>query len=159
MLVSTFSDAAWAGRPDDRRSIGGSIVFLGYSLISWCARKQTTVWRSSTEAKYKSLANATAEVMWVQKLLDEFGISHPRAACLWCDNIGAKYLLANPVFHSRIKHNIEIDYRFVREQVVAKLLDIRFISMTDQIMDGFTKALPEKQTVKFRNNVNLTDAL
>jgi hypothetical protein len=39
LLVSTFSDAAWVGRPDDRRSTGGSIVFLGYSLISWCARK------------------------------------------------------------------------------------------------------------------------
>jgi hypothetical protein len=97
--------------------------------------------------------------MWVQKLLDEFGISHPWAACLWCDNIGAKYLLANPVFHSHTKHNIEIDYHFVREQVVAKLLDIRFISTTDQIANGFTKALPEKQTMKFRNNVNLTDAL
>jgi len=77
------------------------------------------------------LANATAEVMWVQKLLDELGISHPWVACLWCDNIGVKYLLANPVFHARTKHNIEIDYHFVREQVIAKLLDISFISTTD----------------------------
>ena len=89
------------------------------------------------------MANATAEVMWIQKLLDELGISHPQAACVWCDNIGAKYLSANPVFHARTKH-IEIDFHFVREQVAAKRLDIRFISTTDQIADGFTKALPEK---------------
>jgi len=56
--------------------------------------------------------------MWIQKLLDELGIPHPRAACVWCDNIGAKYLLANPVFHALTKH-IEIDYHFVREQVAA----------------------------------------
>ena len=98
------------------------------------------------------------EVMWVQKLLDELGIPHPRAACLWCDNIGAKYLSANPVFHAHTKH-IEIDYHFVREQVAAKLLDIRFISTADQVADGFTKALPEKLTVKFRNNLTLTGAL
>ena len=100
----------------------------------------------------------TAEVMWVHKLLDELGITHPKAARLWCDNIGATYLSANPVFHARTKH-IEIDYHFVREQVAAKCLEIRFISTTDQIADGFTKPLPEKQTVMFRNNLNLTDKL
>ena len=143
MLVSAFSDADWAGCPDDRRSTGGFAVFLGCNLVSWSARKQPTVSRSSTEAEYKSLANATVEVMWVQKLLDELGIPHPLAACLWCDNLGAKYLSANPVFHARTKH-IEIDFHFVREQVAAKRLDIRFISTTDQIADGFTKPLLEK---------------
>ena len=87
MLVSAFLDADWVGCPDDRRSIGGFAIFLGCNLVSWCARKQPTVSRSSTEAEYKSLANATAEVMWVHKLLDELGIPHPLAACLWCDNI------------------------------------------------------------------------
>ena len=114
--------------------------------------------RSSTEAEYKSLANATAEVMWVQKLLDELGIPHPLTACLWCDNLGAKYLSANPVFHARTKH-IEIDFHFVREQVAAKRLDIRFVSTMDQIVDGFTKPLPEKQMVMFRDNLNLADKL
>jgi hypothetical protein len=110
--------------------------------------------RSSTEAKYKSLANATAEMIWVQKLLTELKIPHPCMARLWCDNHGAKYLSANPVFHARTKQN-EIDFHFVRERVAKKLLEIRFISTNDQVADGFTKPLSRVKLREFRNNLNL----
>jgi len=158
MLVSAFSDADWAGCVDDRKSIGGFVVFLGSNLVSWSARKQATVSRSSTESEYKALANATAEVMWIQTLLKELNIPSPRAAKLWCDNIGAKYLSANPVFHARTKH-IEVDYHFVRERVLEKLLEIDYIPSGDQVADGFTKALSVRLLENFKANLNLSSVM
>jgi EAL domain-containing protein (putative c-di-GMP-specific phosphodiesterase class I) len=93
-------------------------------------------------------------MMWVQKLLKELRIQHPSAARLWCDNLGAKYLSANPIFHAQTKH-IEIDFHFVRERVANKLLDIRFINSVDQLADGFTKAVPAVKMKQFTSNLGL----
>ena len=93
-------------------------------------------------------------MMWIQRLLIELGIPHSPVARLWCDNIGAKYLSANPVFHARTKH-IEIDFHFVRERVAQKLLDIRFINTDDQLVDGFTKPITTSKLKEFRFNLNL----
>jgi hypothetical protein len=48
--------------------------------------------RSSTEVEYKSLANATAELMWLQTLLKELKIPHSPAGRLWCDNLGNLFI-------------------------------------------------------------------
>ncbi|GJT71682.1 retrovirus-related pol polyprotein from transposon TNT 1-94, partial [Tanacetum coccineum] len=47
------------------------VLWKGSNLISWTARKQRTVSRSSTEAEYKALVDTVAELTWLQALLQE----------------------------------------------------------------------------------------
>ena len=156
--LELFSDADWASCSIDRRSTSGYLIYLGQNLISWRCQKQRTVARSSTEAEYKAVADATAEFIWIKSLLLELCIPLQRSPILWCDNVGATYLAANPVFHARTKH-IEIDYHFVREQVKMKNLRIGYLATKDQTTDILTKALPKSRFLFLKSKLRLLPTL
>ncbi|KAI0509952.1 hypothetical protein KFK09_010552 [Dendrobium nobile] len=140
LLLKSFSDADWAGDPITRRSTSGYCSFLGDTLISWTVKKQRTVSRSSTESEYRALAALTVDIIWLRKLLTEFGIKQDYATDLYCDNMSAIALANNPIFHSRTKH-IEIDQKFLRDQIQQNNIRLHPISTLDQIADIFTKSL------------------
>jgi hypothetical protein len=60
--LSAFTDADWAGDPNDRRSTSGYLVYLGSNRITWSAKKQPTMSRSSIKSEYRALAIASAEL-------------------------------------------------------------------------------------------------
>ncbi|KAJ9543749.1 hypothetical protein OSB04_023456 [Centaurea solstitialis] len=66
--------------------------FSSTNIVSWKSTRQKSVSRLSTEAEYKALANASAELLWLKNLLHELGLSSPTTPTLFCNNVGATYL-------------------------------------------------------------------
>ena len=154
LCLHAFADADWAGNLDDRTSTSGYIIFLGAHPISWSSKKQKTVAWSTTEAEYRAIAATTAELNWITNLLQELNIDS--TPTIYCDNIGATYLCANPVFHSRMKH-IAIDFHFVRDQVIRRQLRVSHVHTADQLADSFTKPLARKLFALHQSKIGLLD--
>uniref|UniRef100_A0A2N9I3U8 Integrase catalytic domain-containing protein n=1 Tax=Fagus sylvatica TaxID=28930 RepID=A0A2N9I3U8_FAGSY len=139
--LRAYADANWAGDPTDRRSTTGYCFLLGSSLISWRSKKQSVVARSSTEAEYRALADATSELLWLRWLLADMGAPQTTSTPIHCDNRSAIHIAHNDVFHERTKH-IEIDCHFIRHHLQQSALHLLSVSSEDQLADVFTKSHP-----------------
>ena len=50
--INGFTDADWAGNPNDRKSTAGYFTFVGGNLVTWRSKKQKVVALSSAEAEF-----------------------------------------------------------------------------------------------------------
>ncbi|KAL5566072.1 hypothetical protein UlMin_029236 [Ulmus minor] len=154
--LSGYSDADWACSPDDKKSTAGYLVYFGDTLVSWCSKKQRVVSRSSTESEYRALAHISCEIAWLESLLGELTFSLTQTPVTWCDNLSASTLAANPVYHSRTKH-VEIDIHFVRDKVLEKKLDVRYVPSHDQTADCLTKPLSHSHFKFLRDKLGVVE--
>ena len=158
LTFHAYSDADWAGDKDDYISTTGYLLYLGSTPISWSSRKQRSVARSSTEAEYKALADTASKLLWVLSLFTELDHVPTANPVIYCDNLGATTLSANPVFHSRMKH-IALAYHFVRENVQRGKFRVSFVSTDDQLADILTKPLLRPRFESLLSKLHLSSRL
>ncbi|KAM1122249.1 hypothetical protein ACFX19_003883 [Malus domestica] len=136
-LEHGFFDSDWAGSVDERRSTTGACIFLCPNILTWMAKKQSIVFRSSTKAEYRALATTAAEILWFCYFFRELGVPLRIPPCIFVDNISALHIAANSIFHARTRH-IEIDYHFVCELLTQGVIHTRYVPSVHQLADVFT---------------------
>ncbi|GJV35056.1 ribonuclease H-like domain-containing protein [Tanacetum coccineum] len=135
-------------------STSGYYVFLGDNLLTWSVKRQHTLSRSSAKAEYRGVANIVAETAWLSNLLRELHSPLSTTTLVYCDNVSAVYISANPVQHQRTKH-IEIDIHFVRDMVTAGQVRVLYVPSRFQYTDIFIKGLPSALFEEFRSSLSV----
>ena len=143
LRIQAYTDADWAGNPNDRRSTSGYFTLVGGNLVTWKSKKQKVVAMSCAEAEFQGIARGVAEVLWLGKLLGELGFPQKEACDLMRDNKAAINISENSVQHDRTKH-VEVDRHFIKEKLEAGILSLPFVRSEEQLADILTKAIPTK---------------
>ncbi|XP_019096533.1 PREDICTED: uncharacterized protein LOC109130896 [Camelina sativa] len=152
--LTAFSDSDYAGCKDTRRSTGGFCTFLGTNIIYWSAKRHPTASKSSTEAEYQTMSEVASEMKWISSLLRNLGIAQPDTLELFCDNLSAIYLSANPTLHNPSKH-FDTDFHYVRERVSLGTLVVKHIPTHSRITYVFTKSLPQQPFCALRSKLGV----
>ena len=137
-----YSDSDWGRDPADRKSVSGFVFMLAGGPISWKVRRQAVVAKSTAEAEYIAVSQATCEALWLRNLFQELGRPFPGPVDIYTDNTAAEQMAHNPVRHNRTKH-IDIQAHHIRDEVRKRRVEIRHISGNTNPADIFTKPLPK----------------
>lgn len=129
-------------------------MYVGGTLVPLISKKQATLARSSTDAKYKAIVTTAQELEVVQSLLIELEVEVPvQLIFLMIDNLSASFIVRNPIGHLKLKHVALDDLYFVRECTEKGTLKVNHIPDTDQWVDVLTKALPPRSFSDIQNKL------
>ena len=108
--------------------------------VTWRSKKQACVALSNAEAEYVALSSAAQESIWLRRLT---GSPLKTATIIYEDNQSAIAMTKNPQFHGRAEH-IDIKYHFIREEVNAGHIKLKYCPTDEMTADMFTKPLSEQ---------------
>jgi hypothetical protein len=148
LIVAGYSDADWAGNPDDRKSTSGGCFYMGNNLIAWMSRKQSLISISTAKAEYIVAGSCCTQLLWMKKQLCDYGFTED-TMIINCDNTSAINISKNPVQHSRTKH-IDIRHHFLRDLVEFEVVSLSFIPTDNQLADILTKPLDVESLSPFK---------
>ena len=96
-----------------------------------------------------SASDAAKEALWSRRMLTELSQEVSGATVVYEDNQSCIAYANNPVFHKRTKH-IDVKIHYVRELVLADLIELHYISTNQQVADIFFKPLGTQKFTAFR---------
>ena len=104
MQLVGYTDSDWAGSVKDRKSTSGCCFSLGFVVISWFSKKQTSVALNLAEAEYIAACMAAREAVWLRKLPAGLFGHMLEPTVIHCDNQSCVQMSVNLVHHDQTKH-------------------------------------------------------
>ncbi len=150
-----FADAFYTNSCKFRSTISFCILILNESVI-WISHKQQIIIQSTTKSEYIILTDVIKQAIWLHHFLyaiEKSEIYKKKIIIVYRDNINFLNLIANSVFHSRIKH-IQIQYHAIQDYIERNKIQIQYVQINEMLADNLIKALDH---IKFKQMIKELD--
>ncbi|XP_075077342.1 secreted RxLR effector protein 161-like [Nicotiana tabacum] len=144
-----YSYVGHGGGLDERESTSRYVFLLS-------SKKQSCVSLFTMEAEYVALASATQEAVWLKKFLEHLLdiAENIESVLVYCDSEAAISSTKDPKFHCKTKH-IDIKYNYARDMVRRKVVNVKYVSTKDMLVDPLTKPLSRDAFVRHTKSQGL----
>jgi hypothetical protein len=127
-------------------------------LINWKAVKGKTVTLLSTEAELLAITLTAKEFVQWTRLFKALDFDLAKDLVIYCDNRQTIRLLKQeaPKLKTALRH-VDIHQSWLRQEVQAGRIDVKWVPTAEIVADGFTKMLPGQKHAEFVRQLGLVD--
>jgi hypothetical protein len=154
-FLQGYVDSDMGGDKDNRRRTTGYVFTIGGTTVSWILKLQKVVALSTTKAEYVAATEASKEMIWLQRFMEELGKKQENNK-LYCDSESAIHLAKNSTFHSNTKH-IQLRYHFIRSTLEDGHLKLEKIHTSQNLVDMLTKGVTREKLSSCSVSVGLQE--
>jgi hypothetical protein len=144
-----------AGDKYSRRSTIGYVFTIGGITVSWISKLQKVVSLSTTEAENVVSIEASKEMIWIQRFMEELGKKQENSR-LYCDSESEIHIEKNSTFHSKTKHTY-IRYHFIRSTLDDGHLKLENIHTRQNPSRMLTKGVTREKLSSYSVSVSIQE--
>lgn len=145
-ILQCYCDAGHANESMERRSIHGNIYLFTSSPIQWTSKRIHSVIKSAMEAEYIALSEACHDGKYLLMICKD---TQPNISSIhmMTDNTAAKSIAEGSGQVRKVKH-LETRFHMVRQMILEKQIELKWIPTKENTSDIFTKHIGNKKLFK-----------
>jgi hypothetical protein len=113
---------------------------------------------STTEAELLGLSETGKQLQWWQRLLNNLAFTPSHHLTIDCDNERTISLLTSEdvAFETKLRH-VDIHHHWLRQEVRAGRIMVRWVATASMVADGLTKLLSRQKHENFVRLLRMVD--
>jgi hypothetical protein len=149
--LHAFTDASFGEGPEATSQTGWCLMLNG-GCISWASQRQKYAALSTSESEIIAAVSCIKEVLFVRRLLEDFGVQQREPTVVHADASNAINFFEEGAVTKRNRYMPTKIWR-MRQEIRERTIDLRYVHTGLNVADIFTKSLTKDPHTRHTNSL------